>query len=239
VSDRDAVKIALFGAAGRMGREILQQAVSFPHLRIAYAYDPHHEGDEIDGLPVENPPPSLPKDVRAVMDFSAAEAVMENVELAVVRQVAYVCGVTGLSPATMQVLQHSANSIPVLHSPNMSAGMNVMFRLAELTAKALPGYDRHILEIHHTRKKDAPSGTALRLADSLQEVVNEDTPITALRMGDVTGEHTLIFGGPGERLEIVHHADSRAVFAHGALRAAEWILDKKAGIYSMAEMLGL
>ena len=82
--------------------------------------------------------------------------------------------------------------------------------LAALTAKALPGYDRHIFEIHHKRKKDSPSGTALRLADRVREVVNEDTLITALRMGDVTGEHTLIFGGPGERLEIVHHADSRA-----------------------------
>ena len=221
------------------GREIVQQAADYPHLRIAYAYDPHHEGDEIDGLPVENPPLSLPKDVRAVLDFSSAEAVMENVELAVVRKVAYVCGVTGLTPATMQVLKLSAESIPVLHSPNMSAGMNVMFHLAELAARALPGYERHILEIHHTRKKDSPSGTALRLADRVREAVNEDTPITALRMGDVTGEHTLIFGGPGERLEIVHHADSRAVFAHGALRAIEWMVDREPGFYSMGDVLGL
>ena len=234
MSDRDAVKIALFGAAGRMGREILSQAANYPHLRIAYAYDPHHEGDEIEGKGIDPPPPSLPKDVRVVIDFSAADAVMENVELAVIRKVAYVCGVTGLSAATMQVLKQSAGTIPVLHAPNMSPGMNVMFRLAALTAKALPDYDRHVFEIHHTRKKDAPSGTALRLAEQMG-----DTPITALRMGDVTGEHCLIFGGPGERIEIVHHADSRSVFAHGALRATEWIMEKEPGMYSMVQVIGI
>ena len=239
MSDRDAAKIAVFGAAGRMGREIILQAASYPHLRIAYAYDPHHEGDEIEGLSVENPPHSLPKDVRVVVDFSAADAVLENVELAVVRKVPYVCGVTGLSPATQEVLRQSAHEIAILYSPNMSPGMNLMFRLAALTAKALSNYDRHIFETHHTRKQDSPSGTALRLANHLREVTHNDTPITALRMGDVTGEHTLIFGGPGERLEIVHHADSRAVFAHGALRATEWIIDKEPGFYSMTDMLGI
>jgi 4-hydroxy-tetrahydrodipicolinate reductase len=234
MSDRDAVKIALFGAAGRMGREILSQVPNYPHLRIAYAYDVHHEGDEIEGIGIDPPPPSLPKDVRVVIDFSTADAVMENVELAAVRKVAYVCGVTGLSPATLQVLKQSAASIPVLHAPNMSPGMNVMFRLAVLTAEALPGYDRQIIEIHHSRKKDAPSGTALRLAEDLH-----GTPITALRMGDVTGEHSLIFGGPGERLEIIHHADSRAVFAHGALRAAQWIIEKNPGFYSIEDVLAL
>lgn len=238
MSDRDAVKVALYGGAGRMGREILQAAAGHPHLRIAYAYDHHGDGDEVHGVAIDHPPASLPKDVRVVIDFSASEAVMENVELAVVRKVAYVCGVTGLSPATRQVLKMSADSIPVLHAPNMSPGMNTMFRLAAMAAKTLPGYDRHVFEVHHTRKKDAPSGTALRLVESVREAVNEDTPTTALRVGDVVGEHRLIFGGPGERLEIVHRADSRAVFAHGALRAAEWIVGREPGFYGMGHVLG-
>ena len=239
MSEHKPARLALYGAAGRMGREILRHVSEYPRLRIGYAYDEERVGDILEDIAIEPPPLSLPKDLRAVIDFSTADAVMEHVELAVIRKVAYVCGVTGLTPATMQILRHSAETIPVLHAPNMSAGMNVMFRLAQLAAVALPGYARHIEEIHHTRKKDSPSGTALRLAESIRDAVHEDTPITALRMGDVTGEHRLIFGGPGERLEIVHHADTRAVFAHGALRAAEWIMDQEPGFYSMEHVLSL
>jgi 4-hydroxy-tetrahydrodipicolinate reductase len=239
MSDLDAPKIALFGAAGRMGREILREAAAFPHLKIAYGYDLVQETDEVDGVMIDLPPPSLPRDVQAVIDFSNADAIMEHVELAVIRKVAYVCGVTGLSSATSQVLRHSADTIPVLHSPNMSAGMNLMFHLAAMSARALPGYTRQIIEVHHARKKDSPSGTAVRLAGQIEMATGDKTPVTALRMGDVTGEHRLILGGPGERLEIVHRADSRTVFAHGALKATEWILDRRPGFYSMNDVLQL
>jgi 4-hydroxy-tetrahydrodipicolinate reductase len=231
--------VALFGAAGRMGQEILRQAWRFPHLQIAHGYDEEHVGETLFNLTVEAPPVSLPHQVRAVIDFSAPDAVMHFAELSLIREAAYVCGVTALSEATRKVLAQYADHIPVLYSPNMSPGMNVIFRIARELARALPEYERHIFEIHHMQKKDAPSGTALRLADHLKEGSGGETPITALRMGDVAGEHRVIFGGPGERIEVTHHADSRAVFAVGALRATEWLLNQEPGLYSMADVLGL
>ena len=149
------------------------------------------------------------------------------------------CGVTGLSGDIQQTLHHAAEQIPVLWSPNMSAAMNLLFALAATAARTLPDYARHITEIHHTQKKDAPSGTALRLNEAVRDAIHADTDITALRMGDVVGEHRLIFGGPGERLELIHRADSRAVFASGALRAAAWLASQQPGFYTMQDVLGL
>ena len=229
--------VALFGAAGRMGQEIIKQAWRHPQLRVAYGYDEQNVGEKVLELVVEEAPHSLPHDVSVVLDFSASDAVMHHAELALIRKVPYVCGVTALSEATRKVLAQYADDIAILYSPNMSSAMNVLFRVVKEIAKALPDYERHIFEIHHTQKKDAPSGTALRLADHLRDASGTDTPITALRMGDVAGEHRVIFGGPGERLELVHHADSRAVFAVGALRATTWILNKQPGLYSMGDVL--
>ena len=222
-----------------MGQELLQQAWRHPQLRFAYGYDEQYVDERIGELTILAPPISLPHDVSVVLDFSAPDAVMHHAELALIRKASYVCGVTALSEATRKVLAQFADDIAILYSPNMSPGMNVLFRVVKDIAKALPEYERHILEIHRTQKKDAPSGTALRLADHLREASGTDTPITALRMGDVAGEHRVIFGGPGERLELTHHADSRAVFAVGALQATAWIVDKEPGLYAMKDVLGL
>jgi 4-hydroxy-tetrahydrodipicolinate reductase len=234
-----SAKIALFGAAGRMGQEILAQAWRYSALQVAYAYDKQHAGETVGLLTIQQSPHALPIDTQVVIDFSLPDAVADHVAMAVESGIPFACGVTGLSDETMLVLVRAAGLIPVLYSPNMSAGMNVMFRLSALAAKALPHYERHIVEIHHTAKQDAPSGTAKRLASEIQDVVKAETGITALRMGEVTGEHRLILAGPGERLEITHHAESRAVFANGALRAAEWLLGKPAGLYEMKDVLGI
>ena len=235
----DHTVVALFGAAGKMGREILRQAWRHDDLEIEYCYDTKHAGEIVDSRTVLALPRSLPDDVRLVIDFSAAAAVQDHLDLALDRRAAYLSGVTGLPQDVLNELRAAANEIPVLYSPNMAAGMHVMFKIAALSAKALPNYERHILEIHHTEKKDSPSGSALRLADSIREAVQDNTPITSLRMGDVTGEHRITFGGPGERIEIIHHADSRAVFAVGALRAAEWLIHKSPGFYGMGDVLEL
>jgi 4-hydroxy-tetrahydrodipicolinate reductase len=182
----------------------------------------------------------LPKDVCAIVDFSAAKAVLDHLKLALKAGAAYVCGVTGLSEKVMNELRAAGNEIPVLYSPNMAVGMNLMFHLAAVSVQTLPDYARHVMEVHHAAKKDAPSGTALKLCETIEKVTGESTEITALRMGDVVGEHRLIFGGPGERLEIIHHADSRAVFAIGALHAVAWIIEhNSAGFYTMWDVLGL
>ena len=235
----EPARIALFGAAGKMGREILRQAWRHDDLDIALAYDTKHAGEIVESTTVLTLPSALPEDVRLVIDFSSATAVQDHLDLALDARAAFLCGVTGLPQEILNELRAAANEIPVLHSPNMAAGMQVMFKIAALTARALPNYERHILEIHHTEKKDAPSGSALRLSDAVRDAIEEDTPITSLRMGDVTGEHRITFGGPGERIEIIHHADSRAVFAVGALRAACWLLHKSPGFYTMADVLEL
>jgi 4-hydroxy-tetrahydrodipicolinate reductase len=232
--------VALFGAAGRMGREILKQAPHFADLRLSYAYDVTHAGEKIESLKVQAPPAQLPDDVQAMIDFSAGAVVLEHLDLALNARAAYVCGVTGLAQDIMNELRAAGNEIPVFHSPNMAAGMNLMFHLAALTAQTLPNYARHVIEVHHAAKKDAPSGTALKLDEAVEKVTGESTEITSLRMGDVIGEHRLIFAGAGERLEITHRADSRTVFAFGAIRAVAWVLEHRyPGFYTMRDVLGL
>jgi len=232
-----AAVIALYGAAGRMGREILKQAWRHDRLIFGYGYDVAAAGEILEMITLDKPPEKLPSDVNGIMDFSAASAVADHVNLALEAGVPYLCGVTGLSEEITNELRASANEIPILYSPNMAPGMNVMFRLAALAARVLPGYERHIFEVHHTQKKDSPSGTALHLSQAVEDATGESTEITALRMGDVPGEHRFLLGGPGERLEIIHRADSRAVFAVGALRAMEWLLKRSPGYYKMAEVL--
>jgi 4-hydroxy-tetrahydrodipicolinate reductase len=227
--------VALFGARGKMGREILRLNREQNRLDIRYGYDPGDSGETVEGLSITPPPESLPADVRLVVDFSIAQAVATHCQQALERRAAYLCGVTGLKNETMQTLQTHSAEIALIYSPNLSPAMNLMFALAQTASRALPDYARQIIEIHHTAKKDAPSGTALRLADA----VGDEPPITALRMGDVVGEHRLILGGPGERLEIIHRADSRSVFASGALRAAEWLVGQQPGFYTMKDVLGL
>ncbi|RPH92387.1 4-hydroxy-tetrahydrodipicolinate reductase, partial [candidate division KSB1 bacterium] len=231
--------VVLFGATGRMGREILKQAWRHDDLKFAFGYDLKNPGETVEKLMIQTQPDGLPDGIRIAMDFSSPDAVLEHLELALAAGVSYLCGVTGLPQEVVNELRAAANEIPVMHSANYSSGMNVMFKLAALAAQSLPGYERHILELHHAEKKDYPSGTALHLENVVREQVKEETPITALRMGDVTGEHRIVFGGPGERLEIVHRADARAVFAVGALRAASWLVHRSPGYYTMKDVLEL
>lgn len=235
----DIYHVALFGAAGRMGREVLVQAQSFPRLKIMHGYDPAGASQFFKQLLIEPQPGSLKPDVRIAIDFSVAEAVAANARIAERAEAAYLCGVTGLKQEALDVLHDAAKRIPVLSAPNMSMGMNLMFALAAKAAATLPDYDRQIVETHHAGKKDAPSGTALRLAYAIDQVTHNKTEILSLRMGDVIGEHKLVLGGPGERIEIIHRADDRSVFAKGALRAAEWLVDRAPGFYSMADVLGI
>jgi 4-hydroxy-tetrahydrodipicolinate reductase len=233
------VHAALFGAAGRMGREIMHQAPDFKRFVIKYGYDPAGAAQYYGTLQIEPPPGSLKPDVKLAIDFSSARAVPANVKLATRGKAAYLCGVTGLERKALEALHSAGEEIPVLCAPNMSPGMNLMFALAAKAASALPDYERRIIETHHFRKVDAPSGSAIRLAFAIDSVAGGKTDIDSMRMGDVIGEHKLVLGGPGERIEITHRADDRSVFAKGALRAAEWLIDKKPGFYSMADVLGI
>jgi 4-hydroxy-tetrahydrodipicolinate reductase len=194
------------------------------------------------------------------IDFSVPAATVANVNAAAAAGAAIVIGTTGLSAADKAEIATAAKTIPVVLAPNMSVGVNVMLKLVAEAARMLgAAYDVELVETHHRLKRDAPSGTALRLAEAVAEASGRDLATTAryerhgdigprttaeigiqtLRGGDVFGDHTVFFLGQGDRIEITHRASSRDTFARGAVRAALWLSGKPAGLFDMRDVLGL
>lgn len=211
------------------------------------------------GVTVTDDPVQLFAQADAVIDFTTPEATRRHAELAAQAEVVYVVGTTGLAPEDQAVVEQAAIQTVVIQSANMSLGVNLLQILTEQVAKALDAdYDIEIVEMHHRHKVDAPSGTALglgRAAAKGRGVDLDDVWIrgrdgvtgerargaigfAALRGGDVVGEHTVMFAGPAERIEIAHKAGGREIFARGAVRAAVWAQGKPPGLYSMADVLG-
>jgi 4-hydroxy-tetrahydrodipicolinate reductase len=194
------------------------------------------------------------------IDFSTPAAAVPNAQAAAVAGAAIVIGTTGVSAADKEKIAEIAKTLPIVLTPNMSMGVNVMLKLVADAARMLgSGYDIEIVETHHRAKRDAPSGTALRLGEAVAEATGRDLATTArferhgdigprsqseigmqtLRGGDVFGDHTVFFFGQGDRIEITHRASSRDTFAHGAVRAALWLAGKPAGLFDMRDVLGL
>jgi 4-hydroxy-tetrahydrodipicolinate reductase len=224
------VRVLLVGAAGRMGRTIGDLAKSDPKIQIAAQCD---RGDAIE-------PAMTKSDV--TIDFSHADAIDEICRSAREHRQPLVIGATGHSPAQRQKIECAAKEIPVVFAANFSVGVNALFALARKAAQLLGNeFEIEIVEAHHRMKKDAPSGTAKAIAEMLRQArkIDNEIPIQSIREGDVVGEHTVIFNGPGERVELTHRAASREIFAGGALRAAQWIVGKAPGLYSMEDVLGL
>jgi 4-hydroxy-tetrahydrodipicolinate reductase len=195
-----------------------------------------------------------------VIDFTAPSATLAHVEACAKAKVAMVIGTTGFKPEERSRIAELARPIPCLLAPNMSVGVNLMFHLCRIAAKVLgEGFDIEVVEAHHRLKKDAPSGTAVRLGEILAEArgwkfkeverthregmigerPNQEIGMQTVRAGDIVGEHTVLFAGTGERLEIIHRATSRDTFARGAVRAGRWVVKQPAGLYSMQDLLGL
>ena len=176
-----------------------------------------------------------------VIEFTTPEATLAHVQVAQTQRKPMVIGTTGLSEAQVGQLRAAAKAIPIVFSPNMSPGVNVLFELAQRAAERLgPSYDVEVLESHHRQKKDAPSGTAKRLAELLAAVRKQpasSVPVHAIRAGDIIGDHTVVLAGPAERLELTHRAQSREVFARGALRAAQFVHSQPPGLYDMSHVL--
>jgi 4-hydroxy-tetrahydrodipicolinate reductase len=265
------VELVVAGAAGRMGGRIIALARTAADLRVAGAFErPGHPAIGRDagelagvgqlGIPIAADPAPLLGPSRILVEFTAPEATVEHVGLAAARGGGAVVGTTGLGPAQVEEVRRLGGRIPILLSPNMSVGVNLAFRVLGLMARALgDDYDVEITEIHHRMKKDAPSGTAAKMAEVIAEalgrrieetgvygrhgLVGERTAreigIHALRGGDVVGDHTVTFSTVGERLELTHRAHSRDTFALGALRAARFIATARPGLYSMHDVLGL
>jgi 4-hydroxy-tetrahydrodipicolinate reductase len=223
-------RVLLVGSKGQMGKVIVDLAGKDPSVEIIAQCD---QGDALG--------PAM-KNADVAIDFSQADAIEEVCRVALQHGRPLVIGTTGHSVKQKQAIEEAAKSLPIVFASNFSVGVNALFALADRAAKILGDeFDIEIVETHHTRKKDAPSGTAKTLAEILKKARKSasEIPIQSIREGDVVGEHTVNFSGPGEQLELVHHARSRETFAKGALRAAEWVIGKPAGLYDMQDVLGL
>jgi 4-hydroxy-tetrahydrodipicolinate reductase len=195
-----------------------------------------------------------------VVNFTSPEATLEHLEIVRKNKKSMVIGTTGLSNEQISIIQNASRDIPIVLSPNMSIGVNLLFKILRDVARVLgDDYDIEIFEAHHRMKKDAPSGTAVKMAKVIAEalgrnfdevavyarkgIIGERTKkeigIQTVRAGDIVGEHTVLFGGLGERIEITHKASSRDTFARGALKAALWLYGKSAGLYDMGDVLGI
>lgn len=270
MSDNDRVlSVHIVGARGRMGTALIREIMSSDDLTLASAVD--RSGNPGLGVDAGKLAGGLetgvmvtddlsPRRGTVVVDFSLPEATDNNIRRCVDAGVPFVCGTTGVTEVTEQLMREAAETIPIVFAANFSVGVTALLRLAALAAKALgPEWDAELFELHHRHKRDAPSGTGLRLGHAVatargQEFSKtyvgdrtkrreprgpEEIGVVALRGGDSVGEHTLMFLGEGERIELTHRARDRAIFARGALRAARWISDREPGLYDMADVLGL
>lgn len=176
----------------------------------------------------------------AVVDFSAPAASCAYAAACARARKPFVTGTTGFSGKQLAALKAAGRRTPVFFSPNMSPAVNLTFALSALAAERLKGFDIHVSEVHHAAKLDAPSGTALRYAEYIARARGgARPPITSARAGDIVGDHTVLYAGPHERVELSHRAHSRAVFAAGALRAAAWLTGRRPGFYDYFDLLGL
>jgi 4-hydroxy-tetrahydrodipicolinate reductase len=230
------LKVLVCGAAGRMGRAVLGEIAASGAFACAGGVD---SGPG----PGSEPPDAFTRLLAladAVVDFSAPGPSVAYAQACAAARKPFVTGVTGYSPRQLAALKAAARRTAVFHSPNMSPAVNLTFALAALAARRLKDFDIHVHEAHHSAKKDAPSGTALRYAERIAAARGGALPpITSVRAGDIVGDHTVLYAGPHERVEIAHRAHSRAVFAAGALKAAAWLAGRKPGFYDYSDLLDL
>ena len=264
-------KVLIAGAAGRMGRRIACMVNEHPQLEIAGGFerpDNPAVGSDIGelggfgsiGVPVSGSLEEIIDSGEVIIDFTFHEATMGIARVAAAHKRAMVIGTTGLSADNLAELKDLSADFPCVQAPNMAVGVNVLFKVAAKVASVLKdSYDIEIVEAHHRMKKDAPSGTALKLGEVVAEAVNrnldevgvyarhgiigertdKEIGIQTIRAGDIVGEHTVYFAGAGERIEITHRAHSRDNFAKGAAMAAAWVVRQENGMYTMFDVLGL
>ena len=250
------IRVAVIGALGRMGGEVARMVVEQPDMELAAAIEgPDHPGlgATVGGVTVTTDEGDVAIDV--MVDFAVPDVSVDTARRAVKRSSPVVIGTTGFSDAQIDELRSLATEIPLVLAPNMSVGINLLYGLVREATAKLKGYDVEIVEMHHRAKRDAPSGTARRLAGIIEDVRGEvewrhgregivgarrqdEVGIHAIRGGDVTGEHHVIYAGEGERIELVHRAGSRRAFASGTLAAIRFVRSRPPGLYDMQDVLG-
>ena len=266
----EAIKIAVVGASGRMGRMIIESVLKDSGTHLVAAIDQAgtaaigKDAGELVGQPCGV---VVTSDVEAgiskadcLIDFTRPEGALHHLSLCRRHRVGMVIGTTGFDAAGKQLIAEAAKDVPVVFAPNMSVGVNVVFKLLDMASRIMnEGYDIEIVEAHHRHKVDAPSGTALRMGEVVAQALGRDLKECAVygregvtgerdpstlgfatvRGGDIVGDHTVMYCGTGERVEISHKAGSRMPYALGSLRAARFLADKQNGLFDMQDVLGL
>jgi 4-hydroxy-tetrahydrodipicolinate reductase len=265
------IKVIVAGCAGRMGSRLVTLTKESASLTLVGAIEGKGHvaiGEDVGelagcgpaGVTVGDDLSAIIELGEVVIDFSAPAATLAHLQIAAQHRRAMVIGTTGFTTQELGELRTLAKSIPCVFSPNMSVGVNLLFKvLAEMARTLGDDYDIEVIEAHHRLKKDAPSGTALKMAEILAKAVNRDLDqvgvyarkgligerkrteigIQSIRAGDIVGDHTVMFGGLGERIEVSHRVQSRDTFVRGALRAARWLVKQPPGLYDMMDVLGL
>lgn len=264
-------KIIVCGATGRMGSRITALSREYEGLKLVGAIEKKgHEsiGKDIGivigigetGIPLSDDLQESIDRADVIIDFTSISSTLNHVKIAREEEKAMVIGTTGFSKEQLEPIREASRDIPIVMAPNMSVGVNLLLKvLKDISIVLGDDYDIEIIEAHHRLKKDAPSGTAMKMAQVIAEAIGRNLDdvavysrkgligertkneigIQTIRAGDIVGEHTVLFGGLGERIEITHKASSRDTFARGALKAALWISGRKPGLYDMQDVLGL
>ncbi|MCF8042089.1 MAG: 4-hydroxy-tetrahydrodipicolinate reductase [Desulfarculaceae bacterium] len=265
------VKIAVAGVAGRVSGHIVRAVFNRQGAELVGAFEAPGNptvGKSLAGVAglsgaegvVGDSVEEALADAQVLIDFTAPASSVKNLKICAAQGKAAVIGTTGLSEAQKKIVATQAKKVPVVFAPNMSIGMNLMFKVVAQMAEVLgPDYALEVLEAHHDQKKDAPSGTAVRLIEELCQVRGWDSEeacrhgrvgmtgartanelgVSVIRGGDIVGDHTVYFIANGERLELTHRAHNRDTFAQGAVRAALWVVNQEPGLYDMQDVLGL
>ena len=257
------MKLAVAGAGGRMGRTLIEAIHDDGALSLAAALEVAGSpavGREIEKVRIGSDVDAALAACDVLIDFTRPEGTLKHLNACLKHSRAIVIGTTGFSDSQRKMIAEAAKRIPIMMSPNFAVGVNVLFKVAETAARALgDGYDVEIVEAHHRHKVDAPSGTALKLGEVVASALGRklstvekhgrhgdtgERPVKeigfhALRGGDMVGDHTVLFAGTGERLELTVRSQSRMTYASGAVRAAKWLRKRPAGLYDMFDVLGL
>jgi len=264
-------RIAITGAAGRMGRSLIEACQQADGMEVSVALE-HPQSSLLGsdagdlagigklGVTVGSDLAAVTDDFDVLIDFTRPEPTLANLEICRTAGRRMVIGTTGFSDAQRQQISTAASDIAVVFAPNMSVGVNLCFKLLDVAARVLgDDVDIEVIEAHHRHKVDAPSGTALRMGEVVADALGRDLKDCAvygreghtgerdaktigfetIRAGDIVGDHTVMFAGNGERVEITHKASSRMTFANGAIRASSWLMSRDSGLFDMQDVLGL
>ncbi|MFH1416495.1 MAG: 4-hydroxy-tetrahydrodipicolinate reductase [Elusimicrobiota bacterium] len=252
----EMIHVGICGAGGRMGQRIIKIVKETPEVALFGLIErPDHEkiGSSVDGVTLTSDISEGISDCDVIIDFSSTGTTLELISECEKKGVSVVIGTTGFDEGQVSLIKEAAKNIPVLLSPNMSIGVNLLFKIVKEITSKLPEYEKEIIEAHHNRKVDAPSGTARKIADIISDEHSKlvygrdgkpgprdmsEIGIHAVRAGSIVGEHTIMWAGPDDRIELTHRAGSRGIFASGAVKAAIWLNGQSAGrLYTMEDVL--